>query len=251
MMSPLSGKRVLVTRAREQAAAFTKLINERGGLSVEIPLISFEPRNDILKSIEVEKYHWILFTSANGVRFFFQHSTLPKNSKVGAVGTKTAKVLEKYGVQIDLLPEDFIAEGLVAAMSRYTFTGEKILLPRGNLGRDELPEQLSELGYDVTDLPIYNTVIPQGSGEALEKVADEQALDVITFTSSSTVHHFMQLLEAKNLKDRFKGITIVVIGPITAETLLSYGFHPHVVPEKYTIEGMLESLEQYFQQLGG
>ena len=251
MKSPLSGKRVLVTRAREQAGTFTKLIEERGGLSVEIPLISFDPRNELLETVLLEQFSWVLFTSANGVRFFFQQTVLPPHVKVGAVGSKTAKALKKHGVQIDLLPQDFMAEGLVESISHYANPGEKILLPRGNLGREELPGQLSDLGFDVTDLPIYETVIPKDSGAALKKVMKDHAVDVITFTSSSTVHHFIQLLQAENLKDELKGITIVVIGPITERTLTSYKIEPQVIPEQYTIEGMLESLERYFQKQGG
>ncbi|WP_347549401.1 uroporphyrinogen-III synthase [Pseudalkalibacillus hwajinpoensis] len=247
MITPLSGKRVLVTRAREQAAAFTKLIEERGGLSIEIPLISFEPRPHILDTIELNQYSWILFTSANGVRFFFEEAFLPNNVKVGAVGSKTARALNDHGVQINLLPRDFVGEGLVAALSRNALLDEKILLPRGNLGRKELPRQLMKLGYDVTDLPLYDTVIPYDSGSELKKVIQNRAVDVITFTSSSTVHHFAHLLEAENLKDQIKGIAIVVIGPITEKTLQSYSIKAHVVPDKYTIEGMLESLEKYFQ----
>ena len=218
---------------------------------MEIPLISFDPRNELLETVQLEQFSWVLFTSANGVRFFFQQTDLPAHVKVGAVGSKTAKALQKHGVQIDLLPQDFIAEGLVESMSHYANPGEKILLPRGNLGREELPGQLSDLGFDVTDLPIYETVIPKDSGAALQKIIKDRGIDVITFTSSSTVHHFAQLLEAGNLKDQLKGITIAVIGPITGKTLTSYKIEPQVVPNQYTIEGMLESLERYFQKQGG
>ncbi|WP_226656486.1 uroporphyrinogen-III synthase [Pseudalkalibacillus hwajinpoensis] len=248
MSSPLSGKRVMVTRAREQAATFTKLIEEREGISIEIPLISFEPRKQLLHSLRLSEYSWVLFTSANGVRFFLNQVKLPKGVKIGAVGSKTAKALKRYGIQIDLMPDDFVAEGLVAALAKQATPDEKILLPRGNLGRAVLPGQLSELGYEVTDLPIYDTVIPFESKAALIEVVENRACDVITFTSSSTVHHFVQLLGANNLKDQLKGITIVVIGPITEKTLRSYGIVPQVVPEQYTIEGMLESLEDFFDK---
>jgi uroporphyrinogen-III synthase len=248
MSSPLSGKRVMVTRAREQAATFTKLIEEREGISIEIPLISFQPRNQLLNSIELSEYSWLLFTSANGVRFFLKQANIPKGIKVGAVGSKTAQALKRYGIQIDLMPNDFVAEGLVAALAKQAEPNEKILLPRGNLGRAVLPGQLSKLGYDVTDLPIYDTVIPFESKVALKKIVDNKDCDVITFTSSSTVHHFVQLLDADNLKDQLIGITIVVIGPITEKTLRSYGIVPQVVPDQYTIEGMLESLERFFNK---
>ncbi len=248
MISPLSGKRVLVTRAREQATSFTKLIEEKEGISIEIPLISFESRNQLLNSITLSEYSWIVFTSANGVRFFLKQAKVPKGVKVAAVGSKTAKALKRYGIEINLMPKDFIAEGLVAALSRKADPNEKILLPRGNLGRAVLPGQLRDLGFHVTDLPIYDTVIPYESRAALKKVIEERECDVITFTSSSTVHHFNQLLQAENLKDKLKGITIVVIGPITEKTLLSYGIVPQVVPDQYTIEGMLDSLERFFEK---
>ena len=246
MTSPLSGKRVLVTRAREQAATFTKLIEEREGISIEIPLISFEPRK--LNSLQLSEFSWILFTSANGVRFFLKQVTVPKDLKIAAVGSKTAKALKRHGIQIDLMPDDFVAEGLISALAKHAKPDEKILLPRGNLGRALLPGQLSELGYDVTDLPIYDTVIPFDSKAALIEVVENRTCDVITFTSSSTVHHFVQLLGANHLKDQLKGITIVVIGPITEKTLRSYGIVPQIVPEQYTIEGMLESMEDFFDK---
>lgn len=247
MSSLLSGKRVLVTRAREQAATFSRLIEERGGLSVEIPLIAFEPRTEVLKNIEIEEFGWVVFTSSNGVRFFFEETSLPSSIKVAAVGSKTARELKHHNVTIDLLPDDYTAEGLASALSENVDRGQSLLLPRGNLSRKILPEKLTEMGFTVRDLTIYDTIIPYDSGRALRELVNKKDIDVITFTSSSTVHHFVELLKVEDLKTTLNGVTIGVIGPITEKTLLSYGLKPDVVPEKYTIEGLLKSLEHYFE----
>ncbi|WP_270179477.1 uroporphyrinogen-III synthase [Alkalihalobacillus sp. CinArs1] len=247
MISPLSGKRVLVTRARGQAATFSRLVEKHGGVSVEIPLIAFKPRLHALQTLNVSGYEWVVFTSSNGVRFFFQEATLPAKSKVAAVGSKTAKELKKHHVAIDLLPEDYTAEGLISALSREGKPEETILLPRGNLSRKVLPQQLEKLGFNVTDLTIYETVVPEESQAPLVEAISKREVDVITFTSSSTVHHFVELLQTKDLQESLKGITIGVIGPITDKTLRSYGLKADVVPDEYTIEGLLQSLEHYFE----
>ncbi|MCA0986242.1 uroporphyrinogen-III synthase [Guptibacillus algicola] len=246
MISPLSGKRVLVTRARGQAATFSRLVEKRGGVSVEIPLIAFKPRLHALNTIDISQYEWVVFTSSNGVRYFFQEASLPRNIKVAAVGSKTAKALKQHHVTIDLLPEDYTAEGLISALSQSVEAGESVLLPRGNLSRKVLPKQLMKLGLTVKDLTIYDTVIPYDSEKELTDLITNKKIDVITFTSSSTVHHFVELLKVNDLKESLKGITIAVIGPITDNTLQSYGLKADVVPKEYTIEGLLQSLEHYF-----
>ncbi|WP_430487434.1 uroporphyrinogen-III synthase [Priestia flexa] len=254
--APLFLKRVLITRQAEQAKSFTAAIQNLGGIPLTVPVLSFVPavnREGIQRVLEqLHTYQWIIFTSQNGVDFFYQwlnllniHSSLAKSCKVAVVGKKTGEALKKRGVEPDVTPEEYVAESLLEALVKEANPHEKILVVRGNLARPILLRGLDEKGYRVTDLVMYETVQNKASMTELQR-AVEQA-DIITFTSSSTVNFFVDMMDSK--QDWLSVINekvVICIGPITAQTAAKYEIE-HIVPEEYTINGMIEKMVDYFK----
>lgn len=254
--SALSGKRILVTRAKEQAGALSRLIEQAGGTSIELPLLRFELPEKIGKAEftvnDLEHYDWIVFTSVNGVRFFQMllerhHRVLQKQIKIAAVGSKTKRAIEQLGYQVDVFPDEFVAESLATTLINHTVTGQRILLARGNLSRSVLPEMLKQAGLEVTDLVVYETKCNDAVKESLTSVIKTKSVDVITFTSSSTVTYFAEMIGAPDLKRELEGIIVACIGPIAAETARSLGLEPEVVPDVYTANGLVQAIIDYFQ----
>ncbi|HET7580420.1 MAG TPA: uroporphyrinogen-III synthase [Bacillales bacterium] len=256
MARPLEGKRIMVTRAAGQAESFAQAIFERGGEPVMVPVIAFREPHDpgeidtVLK--ELPSYNWIIFTSANGVQFFFQilrraGLEFPVGARTAVVGRKTLKKLEDFGVNADVVPDEYIAESLLHALKSRIGPGDKVLMPRGNLARKKLPEQLAALGFEVTDLTVYETVLNRDEQSKLIELLSEQPPDVITFTSSSTVINFLELLEGKRCSDLLEKAKMACIGPVTAETARDYGLIPEIVPDEYSTSGLLDAIEQFYE----
>ncbi len=249
----LHGKQILVTRAKAQASALSLKIKELGGIPIEMPLITCKEVadkaviNNVLELIHT--YDWLVFTSKNGVDFFFQELrnfnesiTLPTSCKIAVVGQKTEEVLVSYGLTADLIPEKYVAESLLESLLKVVKKGEQVLIPRGNLARNVIPEGLRNHEIDVTDLDVYETVIEKKSKEQLYQLIKDGKIDVVTFTSSSTVDNFVQLLEGTNWRSYIGNIIFASIGPITTKTMLKHLLPVHTEPEEYTIQGMLRSV---------
>lgn len=249
---PLFGKRVLVTRSREQAGILSRKIEELGGEALEIPAISIEPPADyslLDRSLrQAADYDWIIFTSINGVDGFFKRlkdldmdiRCLGK-ARLGAIGPVTREALERRGLRVEYVPDHYYAEALAEGIKEKMIQGEKVLIPRAQKARPALVDMLCQFGMDVTEVPAYQTVItdpPVNPRKHLEK----GEVDLITFTSSSTVSNFLSLLGDKPLEVIPGDIRIVCIGSITAETALSHGLPVHAVAEEYTIDGLVEAL---------
>ncbi|AQX53588.1 uroporphyrinogen-III synthase [Priestia flexa] len=254
--APLFLKRVLITRQAEQAKSFTAAIQAVGGIPLTVPVLSFVPaanRTYIQRVLEqLHTYQWIIFTSQNGVEFFFQwlnllniNSGLAKSCKIAVVGKKTGEALKKRGIKPDVTPEEYIAESLLEALMKEAKPHEKVLVVRGNLARPILLQGLDEKGYSVTDLVMYETVQNKASRTELQHAVEKA--DIITFTSSSTVNFFVDMMDSK--QDWLSVINekvVVCIGPITAQTAAKYEIE-HIVPEEYTINGMIEKMVDYFK----
>ncbi|KZB92802.1 uroporphyrinogen III synthase [Bacillus sp. VT 712] len=254
--APLFLKRVLITRQAEQAKSFTAAIQAVGGIPLTVPVLSFVPaanRTYIQRVLEqLHTYQWIIFTSQNGVEFFFQwlnllniNSGLAKSCKIAVVGKKTGEALKKRGIKPDVTPEEYIAESLLEALMKEAKPHEKVLVVRGNLARPILLQGLDEKGYSVTDLVMYETVQNKASRNELQHAVEKA--DIITFTSSSTVNFFVDMMDSK--QDWLSVINekvVVCIGPITAQTAAKYEIE-HIVPEEYTINGMIEKMVDYFK----
>ena len=253
---PLFGKRILVTRTREQASKLKEALAELGAEVLEVPTIKVEYLLDeetLTKLKELPKYDWLVFTSENGVLAFI--SALAKldldlrfiaNQKVAVIGPGTESALKKYLIKPDLRPEkDYTQEGLLSAFTSVDLKGKKILLIRAKVARDVLPKGLAELGACVEILPIYETKLPEESKEKLASIL-RQGVDVITFTSSSTVENFFKLLEGAEVN--LSKILFAVIGPITANTLRQYGFEPKIIAKENTIPGLVSAILEYFEK---
>lgn len=250
--APLAGKRIMITRSRSQAGELAERIKQLGGEAFEFPVIKIVPPSDWSQVDaalhEIQSYDWILFTSANGITFFFDRMEQlgirrsEFRGKFAVVGSKTALALEAEGVEADLVPKEFSADSLLAEMSDQLIPGQRILLPRANIARKMLPLQLREFGCDVTELDIYANVPDcDHKADALLRLQNG-AIDCITFTSSSTVSNFCRIFADNPLDEWLRNVTIACIGPITADTAASKGLHVEVMPETYTIAGMVEAL---------
>ncbi len=251
----LFGKKILVTRTKEQAGKLKTYLENLGAWVYEVPTIQIVPLYNekilhILK--ELHHYDWIVFTSENGVKIFYE--IVFKNGydlrilgplKIAVIGKTTKKSLETLGIKPDLIPEgEYTQEGLSLAFQKLDLRGKKVLLIRAEEGREVLPKALINQGAEVTVLPIYKTVVPENSRERLNKVLEE-GIDLITFTSSSTVKNFFFLLEKK---ESLQGIKFASIGPITSQTLREFGFEPHIEAKEYTVEGLVLAIKEFFDK---
>jgi uroporphyrinogen III methyltransferase / synthase len=253
---PLFGKRIVVTRTRDQASDLVAKLEEHGAECLEYATIQIEPAQDYqifdAAMTTIAQYQWILFTSLNAVTYFFQrlfHLGLDSRhlagAKIAAVGRATAEKLLQYGIKADLIPEQFTGEGLARALVQTQVGGNRILLPRAMRAAELLPETLTDAGATVTVAPVYRNVPPPGLGDELRQQLLNGTIDMVTFTSSSTVTNFLAMLKADSkdeLKRLFNKVQIAAIGPVTTATVAEHGLNVAVQPEKYTIADMVHSI---------
>ncbi|HEY3298619.1 MAG TPA: uroporphyrinogen-III C-methyltransferase [Armatimonadota bacterium] len=251
---PLFGKRVLVTRARGQAGALSELVRERGGEPIEFPVIkilppeSFDELDAGLR--RAGEYDWLIFTSANGVSAVFARLRelgmdvrSLNGPKIGAIGPKTAEILESSGLRVDFTPDEFVSEAVVDQFPEDP-NGKRILVPRSREAREVLVEGLSEKGAFVDVVTAYRSEVDDSDAGGLKEII-ARGVDVVTFTSSSTVKGFRLLLGDTPLPS---GVKIASIGRITAETADACGLSPDIVAEEYTIEGLVKALEEFYSK---
>lgn len=249
---PLWGRRVLVTRAAHQAPALIEALRDAGAGVIAMPVLGFGPptvpglEGHAIDELTGGQYDWVVFTSANAVRFFWEKLQNRKldlrafaGARVAAVGPATGQALEDVGIRPDLLPEAFRAEGLVDAFSEADVRGKRFLLPRSEQAREVLPEALRRRGGIVDCVPVYRTLRLERSTEsALHHV---ELADTVTFTSPSSVTHLIAAIgedRVELLMDR----TLVAIGPITARALTKARLSPDIVAETSTVEGLVAAL---------
>ena len=254
---PLLGKRVIVTRAREQASQLVNRLSDLGAECLQYPTIQvvapadWTPLDQAINNLS--NYQWLVFTSVNGVRFFFQRLFENRfdvralgHVKTACIGPATADKLLGYGIKTDILPESYRAESIVEAFKKEDIGGNKILLPRAMEARPILPVELTRLGATVDEVTAYRTdPVSDHTDELLDKLRSE-AIDLITFTSSSTVKNFIALLPKNKHKDLLKGVTIASIGPITTDTVKDMGFQVDITAEIYTIAGLCDAILKFY-----
>src|SRR5262249_27004933 len=234
---PLFGRRVLVTRAREQASRLVALLEEAGAEAIELPLIRFEPLPPPEPQVWSESYDWVIFPSANTVRYLWEGLRASGRdvrvlgaARLAAVGNETAAALAEHGLRADFVPAEFTAGQLLAQFPE-DVEGRKILLPRAAEAPDLLPDGLRQRGAVVTLLPVYRTV-PDGAGaESVREQFAEGSIDAVTFTSSSTVKQFRNFLSDVSLE----GVAVVCIGPATAGTARELALPVTAVAEEQSI----------------
>jgi uroporphyrinogen III methyltransferase/synthase len=249
----LPGKRVLVTRAKGQNQKLSRQLAAVGAVPVEFPTIQITPPEDP-KSLDtaianLDTYQWLIFTSANGVKYFWQRLVAAKkgsaemqNIQLAAIGPATATAMSKRGLRIDLMPTKHVAEALVNALN--DIAGQHILLPTADIARDILVTGLQAKGASVDRVTAYQTkpITDPGNLSALLPT-----IDILTFTSASTVRNFVSLLEVENLTNAIKPATVACIGPITAQAAKELALPVHIIAETYTIPGLVEALVKYFR----
>jgi uroporphyrinogen III methyltransferase/synthase len=256
----LAGKTILITRAREQSGEFATFLKKLGAEVIEFPTIEIVPPvswKELDQAISrLRTYDWIIFTSANGVIFFWQKlrekvklNRFPSSLKVCAIGPATANQLKKRGVPVHHIPKEFIAESIVEGFEKMAIKGKRILLARAEKARDILPRGLRKMGAEVDVVEVYRTIKPKGGSKKLKQLLEERRIDVVTFTSSSTVDHFAELLKKEDLQKLLKGIAIACIGPVTAKTAKEWGLKVQVQPKQYTIPGLTQAIAQYLSPL--
>lgn len=255
---PFFGKRIIVTRSRDQSSVFAEMLIDRGATTIEFPTIDVVPPGswDELDSAfqGIETFSWIIFTSANAVRFFMERLRslnkdlrILKGVNICTVGPKTSESLESYGLRADLIPAEFKAEGIIEALGSGSLRGLKFLIPRAKVAREILPDRLRELGAEVTVATAYENIKPTNDVVRVRKLLEERKIAAITFTSSSTVHNFVEILGKKEYKALLNGVAVACIGPITAKTAEEYDIKTNIMPKDYTIPALVNELAEYFQ----
>jgi uroporphyrinogen III methyltransferase/synthase len=255
---PLFGKRVLITRTRRQASNLARLLADEGAIPVELPSIEIEPIEDreavdaAIETLRAGGYAWAAFTSANAVELFFEQlaergldARAFAGVRIAAIGPATAQSLAMRGLRADAVPEEYVAEAVVEALRGQIAPGDRVLLPRAESARAELVRGLEAMGAAVDEIPIYRAAVPsEASPEVLAELRAGR-IDVVTFTSSSTVRNLLAML-GDPPGGGLERPLIACIGPITAQTARELGLRVDVVAEEYTVEGLVAALRDEF-----
>jgi uroporphyrinogen-III synthase len=265
---PLSGVRVLVSRAQHQAGALSGELRKLGAKVLEIPFIeirkprSFAPLDSALKNLL--DYDWLILTSTNGVEAMWERMNKLrltrmnlKHLRIAAIGPATKKAIEQHGGKVDVVPKEYVAESVVRSLRRRV-KGKRVLLVRAKLARDVIPRELRKAGARVDVVEAYETVVPSASRRRLRAALKnpKQCPQVVTFTSSSTVRNFVALLGGSRATDHSKksrgrvacarpsleGIQLASIGPVTSSTLREFALRADIEAEEFTITGLVEAI---------
>jgi uroporphyrinogen-III synthase len=270
--SPLSGVRVLVGRARHQAGALSSELRRLGATVLEIPFIeirmpqSFKPLDAAIKNLA--QYDWLILTSANGVESMWErmdklnlafpavreaHEASPfagltaasaaRGLRIAAIGPATKKAIEKHGINVDVVPKEYIAESVVHSLRRRV-KGKRVLLVRAKVARDVIPRELRRAGANVDVVEAYETVVPEASRTRLQAALENprRRPQIVTFTSSSTVKNFVELLGARGKRTSVIGILTASIGSVTSSTLRELGLSVDIAAKEFTIPGLVAAI---------
>jgi uroporphyrinogen III methyltransferase/synthase len=264
---PLHGRRIVVTRARAQASGFLERLRAMGADAVELPVIAVEPATEeraLAAALERlaaagaeataaapgTPASWAVFTSANAVELVWDACERTGRDARGfagtrlvAIGPETAAALQRHGLRADLVPAEYVAEAVAEAMLAVGVEGARVWLPRAAMARDVLPDRLREAGAEVDVLPLYRTVLPPDAPQRLAELLDARPVDAVTFTSSSTVQHFLAALDGRPFP---AGAIAACIGPVTARTARDAGLPVSVVATEYTTAGLAAALAAHF-----
>lgn len=258
---PLFGKRIVVTRPREQATDLIERLEGLGATVIEAPMIHIAPPDDYgpldQACTEAGTFDWIVFASANGVDYFMRRLQAGpgdlrelKGVRLCAVGPGTGERLARHGIRVDLMPSECRVDALVAALrGAGSLKGARILLPRADIARDVLADELRRSGADVTEVTAYRTLLADAEshdGPDIYRMLLDKQVDVVTFTSASTVKAFVQLYGAEPSADLLNSTIVAAVGPVTAEAAEQYNIHSTIVPQEYTIPGLVQAIVDYF-----
>jgi len=261
----LAGKTVMLTRPPAQSAEMTARLERLGATVIHCPTIeiveptSWERLDATIAGLE--SYDWLIFTSANGVEFFFRRLAEKRPDGLSAVsrlqtcavGPATARAIAAAGGRVELTARDSTGEGVLAALieavgGEEKLAGLRFLLPRARVARELLPAELARRGAQVDAVEAYQTVRPAADREGLMRWITESRVDAIAFTSPSTVNNFAALISADDLADSLRGIIVASIGPVTSDALRAYGLTEIVQPQAYNAAALVEALVEALTQ---
>jgi uroporphyrinogen III methyltransferase/synthase len=250
---PLLGKRIVVTRARQQASALVERLSNLGAACLQYPTIRIQPPASwaaLDAAIDqLDQYQWLVFTSVNAVDAFFQRlfangkdARALAHLRTAVIGPATAQRLRAHGLASDIVPASYRAESVVAAFEAHDLQGSRILLPRAKQARPILPKELTRMGAQVEEIAAYETVMDTASTQGIRETLARGGIDLVTFTSSSTVENFHQMLPEGQQEALMAKVQTAAIGPITAETARRLGFKVDIEATTYTIDGLVDAI---------
>jgi uroporphyrinogen III methyltransferase/synthase len=259
---PLFGRRILVTRAREQASVFAEGLREAGALPVEFPAIEIRPPDswaEVDGALDrLAEYDWIVFTSANAVRYFLMRLRASGRdvralgrARLCAIGPATAEAIEALGLRVDVVPPEYRAEAVVAALTAAEgpegLRGRRVLVPRARDARDVVPAALAERGARVDRVTAYRNVLPDRTAAAsVRGLLEDGRIDAVTFTSASTVRNLVDMLGRQEAPALLARTVVAAIGPVTADAAAAAGLRVDLVPEASTIPALTRALVARF-----
>jgi uroporphyrinogen III methyltransferase/synthase len=255
---PLFGLDIMVTRAADQAGEFSRLLSSHGATVHECPTIQIVPPES---SAELDQaitalgsFQWLIFTSYNAVKYFFNRlaglgldSRALGSCRICAVGPKTAAALAPFGIRADLVPENYKAEGVVAAFAKLGIQGNRVLFPKADRAREVIPVELQKLGAEVVAPIAYRNVVPESLPNSALEALEAGRIRCITFTSSSTVQNLAVMVGENRLLKLLDGVAIASIGPITSKTCRELGLAVAIEPAAYTLDLLTAAITEYFR----
>ena len=253
---PLTGRRILTTRASKQSCGLAKPLRDLGAEVIEIPTIAIKPPasyNALDSALKrIADYDWLILTSVNGVEALFgrlKKLRVPaarlKHLQIAAIGPATKREIEKQGLKVAVMPEKYIAESVVEALAGKT-AGKRVLLVRAKVARDVLPNELKKTSAAVEVVEAYQTHVPMGAKAKLNRLFAGKTTrpHIVTFTSSSTATNFLDLLEKEHYAS-LREVLLASIGPVTSATLTKAGFKPQIEAKEYTMEGLAAAIREH------
>jgi uroporphyrinogen III methyltransferase/synthase len=260
---PLFGKRIVVTRSREQAAELVEMLEELGAEPITAPAIRIAPTDEPeamdQAAADIGRFDWVIFTSANGVDAFMRRLLDGqgdvrdmKGVRICTIGPSTSARLARFGIKVDLTPDEYRAEAIVDALrEKGEIKGRRFLLPRADIARELLADELRRHGAEVVEVAAYRTLQDQGSRDGdpdIYRMLLDGRIDAVTFTSASTVRNFVKMLGEEPAADLLKNTTVASIGPVTAEAAHVLGIATTVMPAEYTIPALVQALVDHYRR---
>ncbi|MBO0994097.1 uroporphyrinogen-III synthase [Bacillus sp. SD088] len=255
---PLKGQHVLITRGGEQGEQFSLDVASAGGIPHMLPLIDFRRFTDPNQAYylhHLREYDWVIFTSKNGVHYFFEQlkkhvddvSVLSQSIQFAVVGEKTKEALDRYHIASCFMPHIFTAEDFVQEFFQTGYSAQKVLIPKGNMAKRTIAEGFWSRGILADEWIVYETFYPPGQNDQLLKLVKEDTLDVATFTSPSTFNHFMKIVK-QPFKRHIDRLIIATIGTVTKQVIENEGYHVQICPEKFTMDDLFQEIYNYYQE---